>query len=281
MSEIKPIPLPRREFVTKFVEPYLPQEGQVIAPKTFNRGEKISLRDDTSKNISIGLEDHDSAVQYYFNNVIKPNVIQNGIRNTVPVIVASPERFKSVQIDGFYRDKNGKIMVPLITFKRESFTKNRNLGNKLDGNYPQNIQIFEQRYNKRNIYDNFSQINNIIPQVSRIVTVVPDYITLRYSCIVFTNFIEQNNKLLESINYASDSYWGDINRFQFRATIDSFNTPTILEQGDDRVAKSTFDIELNGYLIPDVINKDLSQIQNKVYDKSKIIITSETVSKLL
>jgi hypothetical protein len=30
------------------------------------------------------------------------------------------------------------------------------------------------------------------------------------------------NKLIEAINYASDSYWGDPESFKFKASIDSF-----------------------------------------------------------
>ena len=35
------------------------------------------------------------------------------LRLNVPVLYGSPERWKSVQKDGFYRDKNGKIQAPL------------------------------------------------------------------------------------------------------------------------------------------------------------------------
>lgn len=278
--EIKPTPLPRREFTSKLIDPYVSTEGAPMPPKQLNRGEQISLRDDKVKNIEVGLQDIDGAIQYYFENVIKPNVIQNGERIVVPVIISSPERFKSVQTDGFYRDKNGKIMLPLITYKRDSVTKNRELGNKLDGNYPQNLQIFEQKYTKRNVYDNFSLLQNTKPQTARSITVVPDYVTLKYSCILFTNYIEQSNKLIESIQFSSDSYWGDQSKFSFRAMIDTFNTATILEQGDDRGVKVTFDLTLNGYLIPDTINKDLAQIQSKIYDKNKIVFTAETVTNL-
>lgn len=280
MEDKKPTPLDRRQFTSKLVEPYLGEGTGPIPPKQFNRGEQISVKNNNDKIINISLEDHDSAVLYYFKNIIKPTVIQNGIKTSVPVIISSQENFKSVQTDGFYRDKNGKILVPLITFTRESVSKNRNLGNKLDGNFPQNLQYFEQSYSKKNIYDNFGVLNNIKPQKSRLITIVPDYITIIYSCIIFTNFIEQNNKLVESVNYASDSYWGDLNKFQFRATIDSFSTPTIIEQGDDRAAKTTFNITLNGYLIPDTINKDLSQVQNIIYDKTKVIFKTEIVNKL-
>jgi len=232
------------------------------------------------KSIAIGLEDHDAAIQYYFEKVIQPTVIQNGTRISVPVIVSSPEKFKSIQTDGFMRDKNSKLMVPLITYKRDSIEKNRELGNKLDGNLVSNIQIFEQRYTKRNEYDNFSALQGTKPQIARSITVVPDYVTITYSCIVFTNYIEQNNKLVEGIQFASDSYWGDFSKFAFRTKIDSFSTTTILEQGDDRAVKSSFNIILNGYLIPDSINKELALTQAKIYDKTKIVFTTEIVNKL-
>lgn len=277
--EMKPTPLNRREFTSKLIDPYIPNQGP-LPPQDFNRGEQISVKNDTTKIINIGLEDIDSAVQYYFENIIKPNVIQNGERLVVPVIISSPERFKSVQTDGFYRDKNGKIMLPLITYKRNSVSKNRDLGNKLDGNRPHNIQTFEQKYDKRNVYDNFGLLNNIKPQTARSITIVPDYVTLVYSCILFTNYIEQSNKLVESIQFASDSYWGDPKKFSFKTRIDTFNTATILEQGEDRGVKVTFDIILNGYLIPNTLNKDLAQVQNRIYDKTRVKFTSEIVSKL-
>ncbi len=275
----KPTPLNRKDFTSKLIDPYLGEDTKPSPPDKLNRGEQVSLRDDKNKLPIVGLEDHDKAIQYYFDNVIKPAIIQNGQRIVVPVIISSPEKFKSVQTDGFFRDKNGKIMLPLITYKRESFEKNRDLGNKLDGNLVHNIQVFEQHYSKRNVYDNFGILTNTKPQVSKIITVVPDYVTITYSCIVFTNYIEQNNKLIESIQFASDSYWGNPNEFSFRARIDTFNTTTILEQDSDRAIKSTFNIILNGYLIPNTINKDLAIIQNKIFDKSKVVFKAKIIGE--
>ena len=121
---------------------------------------------------------------YYFNNVIKPSVIINGNRTNVPVIYGAPERWKGVQKDGFYRDKEGKIQVPLIMFKRDSVEKRRDLGNKLDGNNPQLYYTFQEKYTKRNQYDNFSVLQNRQPQKEFHAVVVPDFIKLSYSCII-------------------------------------------------------------------------------------------------
>ena len=40
----------------------------------FNRSTKISAKGDTSKQFSIGIQDLDEAIFYYFNNVIRPFV---------------------------------------------------------------------------------------------------------------------------------------------------------------------------------------------------------------
>ena len=149
-NRLKPIPKNQSEVTQQALNPpYLANQGKPVSQTVFdhNRGTDYSMRDHTVKDISIGLEDIDNAVMYYFNNVIKPTVIQDGNRMAVRTMYASPERWKSVQADGFYRDASGRIMVPLIMFKRESIEKNRTLGNKLDGNKAHLFQVFEERYN--------------------------------------------------------------------------------------------------------------------------------------
>ena len=184
-----------------------------------------------------------------------------------------------VQKDGYYRDKNGKIMSPLLVFKRDDLTKVRNIGNKLDANNPNLYSSFVKKYSPKNSYDNFSVLNNTIPQKQQYAVVIPDYVTIKYSCVIYTYYVEQMNKIVEAINYASDSYWGDPARFKFRAMIDSFATTIEVNDGQDRAIKSNFDIKLNGYLIPDVIQKDLNAIK-KIPDITKITFTAETTSSL-
>jgi hypothetical protein len=276
---LKPIPRNQSEITQDSLpQPYLNQ-GRAISETVFskNRGTDYSIKNDTVKDINIGLEDIDTAILYYFENVIKPTVIQNGQRIAVPVIYGLPERWKSIQADGFYRDKNGKGLVPIIMFKRESVTKNRSLGNKLDGNKVLNYQVVGTKFNKRNIYDNFSVLTNRIPSEQYYVSSVPDYVDIEYSCVIFTDFIEQNNKLIEAIQFASDSYWGDPSRFKFKATIDVFSTPILLEQGQDRAARSTFNIKIFGYILPDTVNKDLATARSKFYTKAQVLFDLETV----
>ena len=250
----------------------------ITPPETrpnLNRGRITSRKDDTVQDISIGLQDHDEAIMYYFNNVIKPSVIINGNRTNVPIIYGAPERWKSVQKDGYYRDKEGKIQVPLIMFKRDSVEKRRDLGNKIDGNNPQLYYTFQERYTKRNQYDNFSVLQNRMPQREYHAVVVPDFVRLNYTCTIWCDYVAQMNKLIEMINYTSDSYWGDKERFKFNAKIDTFSNTTELSQGDNRIVKTDFGLILQGYLVPDSINKELAKKPQKYFSKSTVVFNSE------
>ena len=243
----------------------------------FNRSTKMSFKGDKTKPFSIGIQDIDESIMYYFTEVIQPFVIQNGERIEVPIIYGSPERWKSVQKDGYYRDKKGAIMNPIIMFKRDGLTRNRTLTRKLDANEPNLYTFWQKAYNNKNFYSNFNALNNRVQTKQYIVNVVPDYVTLTYSCIVQTYYMEQLNKIVESINYASDAYWGNPERFKFRAAIDSFSTTTELTQGKDRLVRSAFTINLYGYIVPETIQKDLTAIK-KFNEKSKIIFAMETTS---
>ncbi len=258
----------------QFTDPVNPDQTGI----TFNRSEKLSRKEDTYKDFTVGLEDIDTAIMFYFENVIQPFVFQNGERRAVPIIYGSPERWKSVQKDGFYRDKENAIMLPLIVFKRNSVAKNRSLTRKIDANHPNIYSTFQKSYNTKNFYSNFNVLNNRIPTKQFIANVVPDYVDITYSVIIQTYYIEQLNKIVESINYASDAYWGDPERFKFKARVDSFNTVNELTQGEYRSVRSTFDINLFGYIVPDVIQKDVSAIK-KFNEKSVVSFTTEITTK--
>jgi len=252
-----------------------PPENEANIP--FNRSTQMSFKDDTTKPFTVGLKDIDESIMYYFDNVIRPFVIQNGERIAVPIIYGSPERWKSMQKDTYLRDKKGAIMMPIIVFKRDNIEKNRALANKLDANMPNLYTSWQKVWDSKNIYSNFNLLNNRIPTKQYIANVVPDYVTLTYSCIIQTYYVEQLNKIIEAINYASDSYWGNPERFKFKALIDSFATVTELQQSQERLVKGTFSLKMHGYIIPETVQKDLNSVK-KYNSKSKIIFSMETDS---
>tara|TARA_R110000765_G_scaffold75949_1_gene148850 strand:- start:907 stop:1230 length:324 start_codon:yes stop_codon:yes gene_type:complete len=81
------------------------------------------------------------------------------------------------------------------------------------------------------------------------------------------------------MNYASDSYWGNKERFQFNARIDSYATTVELVSAGNRLVKTNFSLKLNGYLIPDTIQKELASVK-KLSNATQLIFNMETVSKI-
>ena len=270
----KPVPKSQVELSQETITPYLNQ-GKGPVPSNLRRENQRSVKNDDVKQFQVGLQDIDEAIFYYFNNVIRPSVIQNSTRLNVPVIYGSPEKWSAVQKDGYYRDNNGKIQLPLIMFKRDSVEKNRALGNKMDANNPIHFGIFERKYSPKNFYDRFSALSNRIPVKEYYGVIMPDYVNLVYTCIIFTEYVEQMNSIVESVNYASDSYWGDPERFKFRAAIDSYTTATEHVQGETRSVKTTFQIKLAGYVVPDSINTAVAN-PNKFYSKAAVTFRMET-----
>jgi len=296
-SARKPNPKSQLEISTNQAEPYVfPDTGESYGNPNipsnfnqftannqsgipFNRSEKMSVKDDTYKQFVVGLQDIDEAIMYYFQNVIRPFVYQNGVRIEVPVIYGSPEKWKSVQKDGYYKDRNGAIMAPLIMFKRDTMEKNRSLTNKLDANHPNLYTAWAKTYNPKNDYSNFNVLTNRVPVKQFVVNVVPDYVNLTYTCAIQTYYVEQMNKIIEAINYASDSYWGDPERFKFKASIDSYSTAIEMSDNSNRIIKGTFTIKLFGYIVPDTIQKDVTAVK-KYNSKAQVIIGLETVNNI-
>lgn len=238
----------------------------------FERANDVRRDDDTLKELSIGLFDIDYAIKYYFDEVIKPEVEEFGAKVKVPVMYGSPEKWKNIQADGYFRDKNGKILSPLISYRRTGITKNRTLSSKVDANFPQLYYTQEVKYTQQNKYDQFSKLTNSKPIKTYINTVIPDFVDITYDVIVWTDYVEQMNPIVESLIYTEGSYWGDMERFKFRTKIDNFTNTTDLMQDADRIVRTTFTLTLFGQIVPDVLAKQLSKKQSeKAFDYRQIV----------
>ena len=273
---IKPRPQNQREVLDQMLgnEAVDPTSGRPSV-KPHNRGNDVSTKGDRVKDVSIGIVDIDTAIIKYIEEKIKPSAIQDGNRIKVPVMYGFPERWQTIQEKGALREISGRFLAPVIVIKRDSLTANRTLGTKIDANNPQNLHVFSSGYTKKNQYDNFAALTNRDPIKEFRLVVTPEYVTLKYSLVIFTNHLEQNNKIIEAFQYASNTYWGEEGRFQFRANIDSYTTSTEYSAGDDRTTRTNFEITLNGYIIPDTINRDVSY-PKKFLSKAQVVFNLET-----
>jgi len=220
-----------------------------------NRARQYKRDTDNVKDVSISLMDLDSAIMYYFTEVIKPTVVDNGETVKVPTMYASPERWFAVQKTGYMRDKKRQLILPAIAFRRTGMSKDETIPlDTMDPEEPKLHWQFERKYTNANRYDNFSVQQGLIPQREFYNVAVPDFMVLNYDFMIWTHYIEQMNKIVERINWSEGSYWGEPGRMKFRTSIDSYTDSTEVSERE-RIVRTEFSVTLKGYLIPEAFNE--------------------------
>lgn len=212
-----------------------------------NRSAQTRRDTDTQKDVSIRLMDIDTAIMKQLER-FQLNVVDDGNRIKVPVFYASPEKWKSVQKDGYMRDYNGKILLPAIVLQRTTSDKDPSL---LMFNRYLKYPVMKM-YSEKNRYTPFNVlIGKNVPVNEVFDVVMPDHMVFTYHFIIWTEYVEQMNTLVERLNFETDDYWGDAKGYRFRTNIESFSHAIELQVDQDRMVKTEFDLVVHGYLLPD------------------------------
>ena len=248
----------------------LPRKQRVL-----NRGYLYSRSGDNVKNPEVTLVDIDSSILFYFENVIQPSIEDNGENTKVPIMYASPERWNSIQKQGFLRDKKRQIITPVIAYRRTSIAKDESIPqDKLDANDPHLFYTFQKKFSQLNKYDKFATQVGLLPQREYYNVMMPDYVTITYDFIVWTSYIDQMNEIVEKIVYSDGAYWGDPEKMRFRSSIDSFTDATEISDSE-RLVRTNFTVTLKGYLLPKG-NFDHRSTTQKFITPQKVIFGTET-----
>ncbi len=235
--------------------------------KVKNRGQQIAV----NEKLGITLYDIDYAMMEYMTDVVIPSVEENNTKVKVPLIYGNPERWKAASKDGFIRDVRGRIQIPLVMYKRNSIARDDTLANTMNRkiSYPS-----VTKYNKRQKYDKFGLMNGVKPNAESFNIAMPDYVTVSYEVMIWTNFTEHMNKIVEAFQYATDEYWGDKNKYKFRVRIDSFDNQTEVGEGSERIVRTSFTMAVNAYLLPEEF--DNKPTITKEFTPKRVIFGYET-----
>jgi hypothetical protein len=204
-------------------------------------------------------------------DTVMPTIEVMGEKVKVPVIYGNPERWKAIKKDGFLRDRNGQVQIPVCVFKRNSVARDDT------GAISMNRNLFYTAvsgYSKKHKYDRFSQMTSARRPVELYNVTIPDYVTITYEVNVWTDFTEHMNKIVEAFQYATDEYWGDKNGFKFRVKIDSFDNTTEVGEGTQRIVRTTFTMLVDAYLLPEKFDNESTTL--KEISPKKIVWAGET-----
>jgi hypothetical protein len=239
-----------------------------------NRAYNVRRDNDEQKDFSVTLLDVDTTIVSYLDTVISPTIVDAGRQVKVPINYASPERWKAIRKDGAIRDKNGKIQCPAIALRRTTMQRNDNLATL--NRYLQHPVI--KQFSEKNKYDKFSVMSGFSPVKEIYSVAMPDHVIVNYDFIIWTDLIEQGNSIVEAINFSTEDYWGDRVRFKFRTTISDYNFETSTDADQDRIVKTTFNMMVYAYLLPNRYENYRATVQ-KAFSQRKVVfgVTESTI----
>ena len=224
-------------------------ESSTSQDPKLNKAKQVRRDQDNVKNVSVGIYDVDTAFKNFLEKDVKPTIEDDGRFYPVPVMYASPEKWASAQRDGFMKDDNGMILTPVISFKRNNLSINTDLAKLKVAQNEDAHQMFERTYTKTNRYDQFSVLTGQSPKKEYMSVERPDYVNLEYEVVVWCDYMEQVNKIVEQIVFFQGRSFGD--RYKFVIKGDSYAFETISEMGQDRITKASINLTAKAYIVPE------------------------------
>tara|TARA_R110002012_G_scaffold217939_3_gene389187 strand:+ start:3173 stop:3991 length:819 start_codon:yes stop_codon:yes gene_type:complete len=237
---------------------------------SFSRDTQINRADETRRDNDIiktpkcTIEDVDWAIMSYIQDIIKPQISENGNLIDVPIMYANGEKWAQVQSKGYMRDRKGKIMTPVITIRKNSITE-REMLKKLDVNQNPdgNAQVLQNKHTKINRYDRFSVQQGAKPVKEFYVAAIPEYIDVAYELLLWTEYTEQMNSLIEQIMPTGGFAWGTT--WKFPTFIQDYTFETLNATGEDRIVRATLPLMCKATLLmPDELRRSTLQKQYSV-----------------
>ena len=234
-----------------------------------NESQTIIAGTDLSEQYSITLKDIDTCIMLYIKNIIRPTVKEANEKVKVPVMYGNEERWVSARKKGILRDKNGSFILPLIMLKRINVEKSDMIpGYEHDIRRKYTEIVRNSSWSKKIRYSRFSLQNGEHPVHENLVTTIPNFVNITYEFVLWTNFIEQMNPLIETFMEHDKTYWGNKNTYRFISSLDSVSDASEMNQDGERFIKSTFSVISKAYLLPEETNSivmgKMTQVQKRL-----------------
>jgi hypothetical protein len=253
------------------------QESIKRSEKRVDEMRSYPVRRDTDKqkDQTITFTDVDQVILNHLESM-QISVVDEGNVVKVPIFFGAPEKWVSARRDGYLRDKQGKVQLPAMILRRSSSDND------------DDIEIFNryvkypvvQRHSVKNKYTPFSLLTHRTAPVHEVFNItMADHMVFTYSFMVWTEYQEQMNAIIQKIKFNSKDYWGSPRGFRFRCRVESFSHTTELNADEDRIVRTEFNLITNGYILPEsyqLLDRQYPTTE-KLFTPKKIVLGTEVV----
>ena len=190
-----------------------------------NRAEQVRRDNDIIKTPKCTIEDVDFAIISYIRDVLKLQVTENGQIIDVPIMYANGEKWAQVQAKGYMRDRKGKIMTPVVSIRRGSIIERDTLKSLGVNNNPAgNDFVHQNKHTIENKYDRFSVQHGSQRKKEFYIAPVPEFVDVSYELLLWTEYTEQMNSLVEQIMPTNGFAYGTTFKFPTYLSDVTFDT---------------------------------------------------------
>lgn len=194
------------------------------------------------------IEDIDWAIISHLQDVVKLSIVENDRIIPVPVMYGNGEKWAQVQANGYMRDQTGKLLTPAAIVKRNSIVERDTLKGLTVNNNPDGNEIIYQKnkFSSHSRYDLFSKLTGEKRKTEFYIAPVPEFIDVSYDLVLWTEYTEQLNSIVETLVPLSNMAWGT--SFKFFVSLQDVSFETINSPGEDRVVKASIPLNVKGTL---------------------------------
>jgi len=157
----------------------------------------------------VTLETVDGAVFDYFDKKLAPTVAgtdKNDLRTKVQIYFSGHERWKIVRENGF-RDKNGTLVLPIVSLKRTDINRERGFGGMAQED--KTITVSKVVHPKSSNIRNLTRTKSLLgmpekdkgPVIETLTIPFPDFCNINYEVTLWSQYQADMNEVLEKIFY--------------------------------------------------------------------------------
>jgi len=251
---------------------------------TPQREVQIRRDNDTVKTPACTLYDVDYNIHWFISQFIQPYIVDNDARVDVPLYFANGEFLSQIQKNGYLREQStGKIITPVMTIRRTNMDDREDYKH-LDVNLnPADIQkpagniiIHKPKYTNKNQYDRFSTQWDTKFSNEYYITTIPEYVLVTYELLIWAEYIEHLNQIVQQVQPKGGHAWGDTWKFTTYTRGISFEDS--IDAGSDRVVRATMGLEVRAALL----QQDETRANNmvKAYSPKRVVFGTEVVNSI-
>lgn len=255
------------------IRPY--QVGQIIDKGS--RADDIRRDNDTVTVPKVTLYDIDYAVYYHLTENAKLRIIENSNPIPVPVMFGNGEKWSQIRQHGYLRDNDRKVMAPIVILRRIDFAPDDRIQLAV-GQYAgiNNVKMIPHKQSSMQ-YDRVAGQYVSKESYEYYLLDSPEYVRVNYEMIIWTDLQEQMNTIVQTIIPMNGHIWGDF--YKFRTVLSSATHDNVNIPGEDRLIKTTIQLQVDGYLRNEYVYQQSSLV--KAHSIKRVDFLNETEDEVI